>query len=567
MGGLATSTLLTLLVIPVGYVLLQRIDRIFGKLGPWVVMTWIALTAAVIAPLILTGQLVSMTWQVITTVLVASLLLAAAVRLLRREPEPVFDASAGSVETRYLRKVYGRPGVVKRAWAKGRDVVWRFTPREARERAQAFALLLAGAGWLAINLQGIVWRVLFAYVATAFASRMLIETWNALKPLDARAPVAALVRRAAFGATLRTLGPWLMLASWLTADVILPRLQDARDDTPVAAFVVLAVFTALVQLGRRSARRALAPGAEPRGLLGSAWRRICLTVFGFDLPRREVEALGSTTFLAKQGMIGILGPNGAGKTTLLRMLAGVLDPSAGTIHYGGNLKRRVGVALSRWIGYLPQEFGLPNHLTAEEYLNYFALLYGVGTREERHARVQQLLEEVGLRERRREAIGGYSGGMRQRVAVARTLLRQPPIIIVDEPTVGLDPRERIRFRNLLSRLAEGRVVLFSTHVVEDVAVSCERVIVMSRGGIVFDGRPADLAGLAAGMTWEVRLASGEAPALAAGSKLVDQVPEAGGGTRLRILCETSPHPAARAIEPVIEDGYLRLVNFGAGARA
>jgi multidrug efflux pump subunit AcrB/ABC-type multidrug transport system ATPase subunit len=571
MGGLATSTLLTLLVIPIGYVLLQRIDRIFGRLGPWVVIAWLALTAAVITPLVLTGQLDSMTWQVITTVLVASLLLALAVRLLHRAPEPVYDATGYSVETRYLRKVYGRPGVVKRAWQTGRDVLWRFTPRESRERAMTYALLLAGAGYLAINLETAVWRVLFAYIAAAFASRMLIELYDALKPLDARAEPQLLERRAALGYTLRTLAPWGMLAIWLTADVILPGLRDEDYGTPVAAFIVLAVLTAVFQLGRRAARRAAARSEAlseiPRGLLAAACQRACLAVFGFDLPRREIEALATTTFAARQGMIGILGPNGAGKTTLLRLLAGILDPSAGSIHYGGHLKRRVGGSLSRWIGYLPQEFGLPNHLTAEEYLDYFALLYGVGTPEQRRARVAQLLEEVGLHERRREAIGGYSGGMRQRVAVARTLLRQPPIIIVDEPTVGLDPRERIRFRNLLSRLAEGRVVLFSTHVVEDVAVSCQRVIVMSRGRIVFDGRPADLAELAQGMTWELRLPESATPSLAAGSKIVDQVPEAGGIVRLRVLSAASPHAEARAIEPVIEDGYLRLMNFGAPANA
>jgi ABC-type multidrug transport system ATPase subunit len=565
MGGLATSTLLTLLVIPVGYVMLQRIDAIFGRLGPWVVITWLGLTAAVIAPLILTGQLDSMTWQIITTVLVAGILLAVAVRLLHRAPDPVYDATGYSVETRYLRKVYGRPGVVKRAWHVGRDILWRFTPRESRERALTWALLLAGAGYLAINLQNPVWRVLFAYIAAAFASRMLIELYDALRPLDARANPSLLERRAAVGHALKTLAPWVMLAIWLTADVILPRLRAEDDVTPVAAFVVLAVLTALFQLGRRAARRAAgrseALSEVPRGLLAAAWQRACLAVFGFDLPRREIEALATTSFAAKQGMIGILGPNGAGKTTILRLLAGILEPSAGSIHYGGHLKRRVGGALSRWIGYLPQEFGLPNHLTAEEYLNYFALLYFVGTREERHARVQQLLEEVGLHERRREPIGGYSGGMRQRVAVARTLLRQPPIIIVDEPTVGLDPRERIRFRNLLSRLAEGRVVLFSTHVVEDVAVSCQRVIVMTRGRIVFDGRPVDLSGLAAGMTWELRHLAGAPPALAAGSKVVDEVPEAGGLVRLRVLCGASPHADARAIEPGIEDGYLRLVNW------
>jgi ABC-type multidrug transport system ATPase subunit len=298
-------------------------------------------------------------------------------------------------------------------------------------------------------------------------------------------------------------------------------------------------------------------------LVRTAWRQACLAVFGSDLAREQVQALATTSFAAKQGMVGILGPNGAGKTTLLRLLSAVLDPTAGAVHYSGRLRRHVGDYVSRWVGYLPQEFGLPDHLTAQEYLDYFALLYEVGDKRQRRERVDTLLAEVGLGERKHEKIGGYSGGMRQRVAVARTLLRQPPIIIVDEPTVGLDPRERIRFRNLLAKLAEGRVVLFSTHVVEDVAVSCQRVIVMRKGRIVYDGEPAELASLAEGRTWEIRLPAGEALSLPPDSKLVDQVPEADGMTRVRVLSTSQPHPAARAIAPVIEDGYLKLVNWGA----
>src|SRR5690606_25734459 len=212
---------------------------------------------------------------------------------------------------------------------------------------------------------------------------------------------------------------------------------------PFAAIVVLAVFTLAVQLGRRSARRA-AMGVRSEGEGGlvarvrTALRQVSGAIFGFGLPREQVEALATTTFAATPGMIGILGPNGAGKTTLLRLLAGVLDPTAGSIHYSGFLKRRAGDYVSRWVGYLPQEFGLPDHLTAQEYLDYFALHYGVGDARERRERVDALLADVGLSERRHEKIGGYSGGMRQRVAVARTLLRHPPIIIVDEPTVGLD---------------------------------------------------------------------------------------------------------------------------------
>jgi len=561
-GGLATSTLLTLLVIPVGFVLLARIDRVFGKLGPWILMGWVAATAAIIAPLVLTGQLASLTWQVVSTVLVGVGLLWAALRIFRRVPALEFDEHATAIEARYLSKVYGLPGPVKKAWRLGSEFTERVlirTREDSTERALAFSLLLAAAIYLGVNLEFVVWRMLFFYLAAAFAARALIE-WRYVSLPGPRAP--------AVDSAILTLGPWAMLGTLFVSYTLVPWLADERATLPPATLVVLATMTLIVQLGRRSAQRAGAAvrvgAGEEAGYLRSAWRRFAVVVFGFDLPKDQVEALGTTTFAATKGMIGILGPNGAGKTTLLRLLAGVLDPTAGAIHYSGRLKRTVGDYVSRWIGYLPQEFGLPNHLTAQEYLDYFALLYGVGNRQERRERVAALLTEVGLNERKHEKIGGYSGGMRQRVAVARTLLRPPPIIIVDEPTVGLDPRERIRFRNLLSRLAEGRTVLFSTHVVEDVAVSCERVIVLCRGRIGYDGKPADLAKLAVGSTWELRVAAGQSAELVAGSKIVDQVPEASGRMRMRILCPSRPHADAELIEPVIEDGYLKLVNWQLG---
>jgi ABC-type multidrug transport system ATPase subunit len=227
----------------------------------------------------------------------------------------------------------------------------------------------------------------------------------------------------------------------------------------------------------------------------------------------------------------------------------------------GGIRRYLG----RWVGYLPQEFGLPKDLTAREYLDYYALLYEITPSAEREKRVQRLIDEVGLTEKADQRIGSYSGGMRQRTAVARTLLRLPEIIIVDEPTVGLDPRERIRFRNLLSRLAEGRIVLFSTHVVEDVAVACERVLVLAGGRLVFDGSPPDLARTARGQVWEVRLDPGHEPDLAAGARIVDQVPQADGGARLRVLHPVAPRSDARPAEPTLEDGYLHLVEATAHA--
>jgi ABC-type multidrug transport system ATPase subunit len=439
--------------------------------------------------------------------------------------------------------------------------------RDSIERALTFSVLLAAAVYLATNLELMLWRVLFAFIAAAFASRALIALRDATLPLNPASGPAAYARRARLDAALRFASPWVMLGIAFVAWTLLPWLDGARYEPP-AVFVLLSLITAVVQMARRTARRtpdvSASGAAEENGLLHSAWRGFCTTFFGFDVPKEQVEALATTSFAARRGMVGILGPNGAGKTTLLRLLAGILEPTIGTTHYGGVLRRRAGQYLSRWIGYLPQEFGLPDHLTAAEYLDYFALLYEVGDRQTRRERVDQLLAEVGLSERRDDKIGGYSGGMRQRVAVARTLLRQPPIIIVDEPTVGLDPRERIRFRNLLSRLAEGRVVLFSTHVVEDVAVSCERVIVMRAGRIIYDGKPAELARIAEGRIWEIHVPVAEHIALPADSRLVDEVPAAGGGMRMRVLCAKRPHAQAKAIEPVIEDGYLQLVNPGTG---
>ena len=185
--------------------------------------------------------------------------------------------------------------------------------------------------------------------------------------------------------------------------------------------------------------------------------------------------------------------------------------------------------------------------------------------------MNDLLEEVGLAAKTDVPIKALSGGMRQRVAVARTLLRLPPVIIVDEPTVGLDPRERIRFRNLLSRLGRDRIVLFSTHVVEDVAVACERVLVLAGGRLLFDGEPGALAAAARGRVWELRTAPDVVLDLPAGAIRAEATPALDGSVAHRVLASEPPGDTARPLDAVLEDGYLWLLAGGAagaeGARA
>ena len=205
-------------------------------------------------------------------------------------------------------------------------------------------------------------------------------------------------------------------------------------------------------------------------------------------------------------------------------------------------------------------------MTPREYLTYFAALYDL-PRDARRQRVESLLEEVGLSEKTDEPIKALSGGMRQRVAVARTLLRLPPVIVVDEPTVGLDPRERIRFRNLLSRLARDRIVMFSTHVVEDVEVACERVLVLARGRLLFDGEPSELAGAASGRVWEVRTPPDVEPELTPGAIRAEVTPAADGSAVHRVLAAKQPNDAAQPLDAVLEDGYLWLLASEAAPRA
>ncbi len=586
MGGLVTSTALTLLVIPVGFVFLARLDRLFGRLGPWVMIGWVTATAAVMVPLVRAELVTTLTWQVVTTLLVAAVLLGAAALVLYR-PELPEPATAGgsppggsppggsppggppALSVRNLRKVYGRPGPVGQAWrapeAFARKVLAAggraFDPRTARDRLVALGLVASGNVYLALHVRSLFWEVVFLMAAATVGARFAVEVRRA----RGRSDTVGRVEPGGAEGAVAFMVPWIAWTWFAYRHYLLLRVSDADPDVGPFGLGCLAAAIAVVQLGRRTARLLARGTIAERVTEGrtryvrTAWRRLARRFFGLDLPREEIRALTGVSFDVESGMVGVLGPNGAGKTTLLRQLAGILDPTAGRILLGGvhlDLLRRY---LARWVGYLPQDTALPPGLTAREYLDYYALLYEIPATERRE-RIGRLLTEVGLAERADEKIGSYSGGMRQRVAVARTLLRLPPVIIVDEPTVGLDPRERIRFRNLLSRLAEGRVVLFSTHVVEDVAVACERVIVLARGSLVFDGPPHELADAARGQIWEVALTNAEIGALPSTARIADQVPEAGGRSRLRLISSESPHDEAQPVEPSLEEGYLMLVG-------
>jgi ABC-type multidrug transport system ATPase subunit len=278
-----------------------------------------------------------------------------------------------------------------------------------------------------------------------------------------------------------------------------------------------------------------------------------------DLRRRfgRVTALDGVDLDVSGGMYGLLGTNGAGKTTLMRILAGVLPATSGRVLAGGHdLSTRAGrLAVQQRLGYLPQDLGLYPDLTPAEFLDYIGLLKGLDDRAARRRQVDELLDLVGLTGVAGRKLKGFSGGMRRRVGIAQALLGDPALLIVDEPTVGLDPEERIRFRTLLSSLAGGRTVLLSTHIVEDVAQTCRQTAVLAAGRVLFAGAVTDLTARAEGVTWEI-VTSGPPPT---DGVVVSAIARA-DGTHYRVVSPQPPGPDAVPATPSLEEGYVALMR-------
>jgi ABC-type multidrug transport system ATPase subunit len=258
-------------------------------------------------------------------------------------------------------------------------------------------------------------------------------------------------------------------------------------------------------------------------------------------------------------MIGLLGPNGAGKTTIMRILCGILDQSYGKIFINGFDTASHREELQGLIGYLPQEFGTYENMTAWDFLNYQAVLKNILDKTTREQRVRYVLEAVNMWERRNNKIGSYSGGMKQRIGIAMILLHLPRILVVDEPTAGLDPRERIRFRNLLVELSRERVVVFSTHIIEDISSSCNQVAVMARGSLRYWGQPRDMMSIADGKVWQIEVNPDEVEDMTKHFTVIHHMNQ-GDKVRLRCLSAEKPDARAVAVNAVLEDSYLWLLK-------
>lgn len=269
-------------------------------------------------------------------------------------------------------------------------------------------------------------------------------------------------------------------------------------------------------------------------------------------------ALDHINLSIEGGMYGLLGPNGAGKTTLMRIIATLLPPTSGKVTVCGLPLRKRGEIRGK-LGYLPQEFSFYPQFSVYEVMDYLGILSGINDRRERKRRCEELLHRVNLWEERKTKAKALSGGMKRRLGIAQALLNDPQILIVDEPTAGLDPEERVRFRNVLSDFAANRTVIHSTHIVEDIEFACEHLAILNHGKLAYAGKVKDMVLKAQGIVWNLPAKREQLDDIRSKYRIISYVGE-NDSVNIRLLSAVKPAPEADPLKPNIEDAYLGLVG-------
>ena len=274
--------------------------------------------------------------------------------------------------------------------------------------------------------------------------------------------------------------------------------------------------------------------------------------------KRDFWGLRDFSLDIKPGILGLLGPNGAGKSTFMRMLATITKPTDGTITWNGIDVVKSPDTLRDVLGYLPQDFGVYPNLNAIEFLEYMAAIKGLDTVSAKR-RIDELLQLTNLVEAAKRPLGGYSGGMKQRVGIAQALLNDPQLLIVDEPTVGLDPEERVRFRNLLSDLSGERIVILSTHIVSDVEATATHIALVNKGQLLREAAPENLLNELENKVWEWTVHSDDLPALKH-KHIVSGTIRRSDGVQVRVVSADKPDADAHNVSPNLEDAYLFFIG-------
>lgn len=556
-GGLTFSALLTLILIPTVCMGLENTLEWYRSLSRKVWALHLVLFVLGVTCIWLYGN--GMLWQSIYLVIlifgIPGVTYFAQTSLRRAKSKVIDPGEEIHISVRNLVKIYDWPGRISRQWNSGLlirrhlglnneyhslkdfvNVIWQF------------GILLFGIyfTWFFIHSKLWIFLLSFAIYAT------LLYLWRKVRQYlffrFGENKWVKYINRAIF---------------WSIPPVILFILFRKMDNTGLISVVgLLWAFCMAVYISSRYLYEREINIERIKGRfagLRRSWFRMVKSIPLIGKQRKPFKALRGVSFEIRTGMFGLLGPNGAGKSTLMRIVCGILEQSYGSIWINGLDTRVYREELQSLIGFLPQEFGTYENMSSWEFLDYQAILKGLTDNGQRNERLEYVLKAVHMYERKDDKIGSFSGGMKQRIGIALILLHLPRILVVDEPTAGLDPRERIRFRNLLVELSKDRIVIFSTHIIEDISSSCSQVVVINKGELKYFGDPTDMVDMAAGKVWQFHIDRESFEQVLDKAMVIHHIQD-GDTIQVRYLSVDFPYEGAVQVEPNLEDAYLCLLK-------
>ena len=562
-GGLTLSTLLTLVFIPTFYIGLETALKWFYSLG-WKnkIIQFIVFSVMIF---LIYSYIDKFIWKLITSILVVILVPAGTwfiMNSLRKARETVISLDENiNIYVQSLVKIYER----ENRWSRELKAGASIRKRLGLEKQYRSLKDLSEMTWQAPLLGFIIyftyfyldkgfWIFVFSMGTWFFLSGVWMTFYKLFTNLTANGEKIWLKK---------ITGITDFLIFWIIPLLNLIWFQLKWDNLVVVLMLGFLWFSGLFiyKTGQKLTRENIdiyRLEGKFKGLRKTIYK-IVAAVPVIGKKKKPFKALSCVSLNIGNGMFGLLGPNGAGKTTLMRIICGILEQSYGKVWINGFDTQKMREELQGLIGYLPQEFGSYENMTAHEYLHYQAMLKNIIDVKTREERVTYVLNAVHMEDRRHDKIGSYSGGMKQRMGIAQILLHLPRILVVDEPTAGLDPRERIRFRNLLVELSRERVVIFSTHIIEDISSSCNQVAVLNKGKLRYFGKPIDMTKEAEGHVWQFNIPSKEFGSFVEKNLVVHHMSE-GNNVRVRVISEFSPWEGAINASPNLEDAYLWLLR-------
>ena len=562
-GGLALSTLLTLVFIPTFYSGLENAIDWYKQQTLRIQITQIALMAGSFA--LIYFKVDSGLWQMLDFILVAILVPGSTwfvLNSLRKAQTKLINEHENiHICIQNLVKIYDREGQFSREWEAGKKIRRRAGLEKEYQTIAEFDYLI----WQ-LPLLGSLIYFSFIYLDSAF--------WSLLFSVAIANLAQSMWKPFGFYLNFRTIETGkkrplkiyqlvqIFLLWFLPAIEVFFVWKITKTIGFIVTFGVLWYLALIISVTAKKLYQDKINIDRITGRFGTLRRETLRTIKKIPFIAKQhqpFKALNGVSLEIGTGMFGLLGPNGAGKSTMMRIICGIYGQSYGKIWINGIDTQEQREELQGLIGYLPQEFGTYENMPAADFLDYQAILKGLADKKERENRIEYVLKAVHLWEKREDKIGSYSGGMKQRIGIAQILLHLPKILVVDEPTAGLDPRERIRFRNLLVELSRERIVIFSTHIIEDISSSCNQVAVINRGQVKYNGTPMDMVHLAKDMVWQFDIPAADFDQME-NKQMITHHMRQGDQIRVRLLSKKKPTQDAVPVNPILEDAYLCLIK-------